>query len=521
MSNKAMSKTTFEMTSAAESKGLQGGSLWSAAIMLAMANFLAVLDMSIANVSVPNIAGGLAVSSSQGTWVITSYAVAEAIVVPLSGWLVGRFGTVRVFVSAILGFGVCSALCGLAPSLGFLVAFRVLQGVAGGPLMPLSQTLLLQIFPKKLQPVGTTIWAMTTIVGPILGPILGGVLCDHLGWPSIFWVNVPIALVCAPVVWRMIKAYETPIRRARVDGVGLGLLIIWVGALQIVLDLGKDHDWFSSTMIVTLTLIALIGFAAFLIWELTDREPIVSLRVFRHRGFGSSMITLALTMGAFFATNVLTPLWLQNSMGYTATWAGYAAAALGVSALIAAPIAGQLSTRVDPRILVFAGTLWIAIVAFIRSGGDSQMTFGQIALWVFMMGAGLPFFFLPLTSAALGSVETEEIAAAAGLLNFIRTFAGAVGTSVVNTVWENDIARNHAHLAGVLNDSAGTVAGFVQGGMSRAQAVSQLDQIVNGQATMLATNQVFIGCAIVLVLAACAIWLSPKPNPVADTSAVH
>ena len=245
--------------SASEQKGLTGGSLWSAAILLAVANFLAVLDTSIANVSVPNISGGLAASTSEGTWVITSYAVAEAIIVPLTGWLVSRFGMVRVFVTAMAAFGVCSALCGLATSMSMLVAFRVLQGLAGGPLMPLSQTLLLQIFPKKQQPVATTLWAMTTIVAPILGPILGGILCDSVGWPSIFWVNVPIALLCAPMVWRMIHSYETPTRRTRVDGVGLSLLIIWVGALQMMLDLGKDHDWFSSNMIVALVVIAVIG----------------------------------------------------------------------------------------------------------------------------------------------------------------------------------------------------------------------------------------------------------------------
>jgi DHA2 family multidrug resistance protein len=502
-------------------KGLAGASLWSAAILLAVANFLAVLDMSIANVSVPNIAGGLAASTSEGTWIITSYAVAEAIIVPLTGWLVGRFGTVRVFVTSIAAFGVCSALCGLANSLGLLVAFRVLQGLAGGPLMPLSQTLLLQIFPKKQQPVAITIWAMTTIVAPILGPIFGGILCDNVGWPSIFWVNVPVALICAPIIWRMIRSYETPTRVTKVDGVGLSLLVVWVGALQLVLDLGKDRDWFSSPSIVMLTTVAVIGFVAFLIWELTEKEPIVSLRVFRHRGFSMSMITLALAFGAFFASNVLTPLWLQTGMGYTATMAGYATAGLGLTALFAAPVAGKLSARVDPRLLVFAGVLWLGIFTFLRTGGTSDMTFGQVLFSVMIMGFGMPFFFLPLTSAALGSVDPSEVAAAAGLQNFIRTVAGAFGTSIVNTVWENGVTRNHAELANVLNDTTGAINGLTQGGMSHGQAIGSINQIVNGQAIMLSTNQVFMGCAVAFLIAACAIWLSPKPKHAADTSAVH
>jgi len=502
-------------------KQLAGGTLWLTAILLAVANFLAVLDTSIANVSVANIAGGLGSSNSEGTWVITSYAVAEAIIVPLTGWLVSRFGTVRVFLTAMLMFGVCSALCGLAWSMNALVAFRVLQGMAGGPLMPLSQTLLMQIFPKRLQPTAMTLWAMTTLAAPIAGPILGGILCDNVGWPSIFWVNVPIAAAAPLILWRLIRGYETQTQRVRVDGVGLALLVVWVGALQIVLDLGKDHDWFSSNLIVILSLIAVIGFVAFLIWELTEKNPIVRLAVFRHRGFSTAMITLALAFGAFFAGNVLTPLWLQSLMGYTATWAGYATAGFGVAALLMAPVAGKLTTRMDPRWLVFAGISWLALISLYRTTADADMTFGQIAFQVSLMGFGLSLFFLPLTSASLGSVEPDEIAAAAGLQNFVRTLAGAVGTSLVNTIWENDTTRNHAELAGILNDATNTLDTYVRNGLSDNQALHSLENLVNGQAIMLATNHVFLGCAAAFAVAACAIWLSPRPRYVADTSAAH
>jgi DHA2 family multidrug resistance protein len=511
---------------ASESGGLaaapmKGAALWSAAFLLAAANFLAVLDMTIVNVSVPNIAGGLAVPPNEGTWVITSYSVAEAIIVPLTGWLAARFGAVRVFALSILGFGVFSALCGLAPTLDLLVLLRVLQGLAGGTLMPLSQTLLMQIFPKRQQPVAMTIWSMTTLVAPVLGPVLGGLLCNNFDWPSIFWVNVPIALIAGPIVWRMLRGQEPATRREPIDGVGLGLLVVWVGALQIVLDTGKDHDWFASTRITLLALLAVLGFAAFLIWELTCRDPVVSLRVFRHRGFSASMVNLALAMGAFFAVNVLTPLWLQEQMGYTATWAGYASAGFGIAAMVAAPIAAGLAQRFDARRLISVGVLWLAAMTLLRSAGTAQMTFAQVAWPVFLTGFGLPFFFIPLMTTALGSVESGELAAAAGQLNFIRSLSGAIATSIVTTVWENDAIRSHAKLVGVMHGVRHTVHTLTRHGFSPAEAASVIDQALRAQAMMIATNRVFFFCGLTLVIAACAIWLSPKPVGAVDMSAVH
>ena len=264
-------------------KPLQGATLWLAAVMLAMANFIAVLDMTIANVSMASIAGSLGISSSQGTWVITSYSVAEAIIVPLTGWLAGRFGTVRVFTLAMSLFGVFSALCGFSASLEMLVFGRIMQGLSGGCLMPLSQTLLMQIFPKERAPAAMALWAMTTLVAPVLGPILGGSICDNLSWPFIFFINVPIALGCAPLIVRMLGRYETAKSKSPIDLVGLVLLVVFVGSLQVMLDLGKDHDWFESVEIRALAAIAIVGFVAFLFWELTDSNPVVDLRVFCHR----------------------------------------------------------------------------------------------------------------------------------------------------------------------------------------------------------------------------------------------
>src|SRR5258708_1428057 len=224
----------------AEPAPLKGAALMLAGFLLAVGNFMVVLDMTIANVSVPNIAGGLAVSPSQGTWVITSYSVAEAIVVPLTGWLAARFGAVRVFVFGMLGFGVFSALCGLAPSLGFLVLFRVMQGVCGGPIMPMSQTLMMRVFPPQQRSQALGLWSMTTVVAPIAGPILGGVLCDNAGWPWVFYINVPVAAVCGFFAWRTLRSQETPTERRRIDFVRLGLLVTFVGALPIILHKGTQ-----------------------------------------------------------------------------------------------------------------------------------------------------------------------------------------------------------------------------------------------------------------------------------------
>ena len=501
---------------------LTGMTLWLCGILLALANFVAILDVSIANVSVPNIAGALSASNSQGLWVITSYAVAEAISVPLTGWLAARFGTVRVFSVALIGFGIASFLCGISPTLEILVVARILQGFCGGPLMPLSQTLLLTIFPKKLQPAAMAIWAITTLIAPVAGPVLGGTLCDNFGWGSIFLVNVPVAIGAGFLVWRFLFSQETQTVKARVDVVGLLLLILWVGSLQIMLDLGKENDWFESPFIIGLALLALVGFIAFLIWELTDANPIVDLRIFRHRGFTLAMVCLALMIGSFFAINVIAPLWMQTNLGWNATWAGNATGMIGILAIFAAPIASQLTTKVDPRKLIFCGVMWLAFITFMRSHGTTGMSFGQITTWIFLAGAGMPFFFMPLISISMSSVNPSEMASASGLQNFIRTMAGAVATSFVATAWENAANANHAKLADHMNGNASqAIAGLTGGGMPPAAALGTVDNLVQGQAVMLATNEIFMGASIVFVCCAFLAWTLPKPKGAVDLSSVH
>ncbi|BBU70035.1 DHA2 family efflux MFS transporter permease subunit [Fluviibacter phosphoraccumulans] len=502
-------------------KPLSGWQLWAAAMFLSMANLIAILDMTIANVSVLTIAGGLAVTPTQGTWVITSYAVAEAITVPLTGWFTQRYGSVKVFVIAMAAFGLCSALAGLSTSLGFLVFARVLQGMAGGPLMPLSQTLLLRIFPKEKAGAATGIWAMTTLVGPVLGPILGGWICDNYSWPWIFLINLPIAGACAYICWKILRRYETKIVRNPIDVIGFVLLIIWVGALQIMLDEGKNLDWFSSNIIVSLAVIAVVGFVAFLIWEFTEEHPIVDLRVFRHRGFSAAVLTISLTFAGFFAANVLTPLWLQSFMAYTATDAGMTTAWIGITAFFTAPMVAAMSMKMDPRKLVFVGVLWLGVITLYRTVATTDMSYWDIAMPLMLLGLGMPFFFIPSTAAALASVDEAETNSAAGLMNFMRTLSGAIATSMVTSYWEDEITRNRAELVGVIDPAQITHNQLIEQGLSEFQAMAVLERMVTEQSVMLATNELMLVVALMLIFSAFVIWLVPKPTRTIDPSASH
>jgi DHA2 family multidrug resistance protein len=491
---------------------LTGGALLLAGFVLAMSNFMVVLDTSIANVSIPNIAGGLAVSSNEGTWVITSYQVAEAITVPLTGWLAQRFGAVKVYVTGIALFGLFSALCGLAPSLSVLVFCRIMQGLAGGPIMPMSQTLLLRVFPPQQAPQAIGIWSMTTVVGPIAGPLLGGFLSDGFGWPWVFYVNVPVAIFCAVFAWRILAKHENAIRKLPIDGVGLGLLVVFVGAMQIALDKGRELDWLNSPTIVGLMITAAIGFVCFLIWELTAENPIVNLRVFRHRAFATATVTMALTFGSFFAGIVIIPLWLQTNMGYTATWAGYATAFNGVLAVVMSPIVAQLVRKFDPRALVCFGVSWLACVMLWRTTFASNISFGLMIWPQLAQGFAMPFFFIPLMALGTGALAPDEVASGAGLINFMRTTAGAFGTSIATTVWEDGAARAHANLAGEVNNPSTVLNQIGALGLSSGQALQQLDMLVQSQAVMLATNRIFVSIAAMMLIAAASIWLAPKPK---------
>jgi len=520
------------MASAAQSPGAAAGGeeqttftgarLVLAGFVLAMANFIVVLDTTIANVSVPHIAGGLAVSTSSGTWVITSYAVAEAICVPLTGWLANRFGTLRVFLVSLIGFGVFSALCGISNSLSMLVVFRLGQGFAGGPLMPLTQTLLLRIFPKESHSKAMALWAMTVVVAPIAGPILGGYISDNWSWPWIFFINLPIIAVIFFATATLMRGTETPTQKLPIDRIGLILLVIWVGAFQMMLDLGGGEDWFSSEKIVALALIAAIFFAIFLIWELTEEHPIVDLKVFRHRGFTAATFSLMIAFGTYFASIVVIPQWLQTSLGYTATDAGYAMAFSGVFALLISPLVPRLMTKIDPRMLVFLGIAWIGVVAGLRAiWWSSESTFWTLALPQLLQGAGVALFIVPLTTISLGSVEPREVASAAGIANFGRTLAGAVATALITTLWSDLSRKDTAEMVANLNGSERVMGQLQAQGLSLEQARAALSQIVGQQGTALATTHLFAIAGVLLFVAAATIWLAPRPSRSAPPTVGH
>ena len=499
---------------------LSGRAMIAAGLVLSFANFMVLLDTTIANVSVPNIAGGLGVSANEGTWVITSYAVAEAITVPLTGWLAQRFGSVRTFVTAMVAFGICSALCGLAPSLGVLVLFRVMQGLAGGPMIPLSQTLLLRVFPKRLAGQAMGLWAMTTVVAPIAGPILGGTICDTYNWPWVFYINVPFAMICAFLAWRMVAGHETETRKLPVDFVGLVIMVIWIGALQIMLDKGEELDWFQSRVIVALLVVAVVGLIAFVIWELTDANPVVNLRVLASRGYSISLAVLCLCFGAYFAAVVIAPLWLQTNLGYTATWAGYAVAPAGVFAIFMSPVVGRLSGKVDPRILIFIGVMGLAATMFWRARFASNINFGSLVMPQFVQGIFVPLFFVPLFGLALGSLAPKDITSGAGLMSFARTMAGAFATSLATTRWADAARSNRVDLLNQL-DSSRALQQMRGASMSAGQSLGQLDGLVQGQSVMLATDQLFFAIGVLMVIAAFSIWLTPKPKGAGAGGGAH
>lgn len=509
------------MTETAQGDGrLTGGKLVLAAIVLGIANFMVVLDTTIANVSVSHISGSLGIAPSQGIWIITSYAVAEAICVPLTGWLAQRFGAVRTFMWGMIGFTAFSILCGSSTSLAMLIAARIGQGICGGPLMPLSQTLLMRIFGRGKSGTAMGIWSATTVIGPIMGPILGGIISDNAVWNWIFFINVPVGLFVAFGATRFLRGIDLPTSKVRLDVIGLIMLIIWVGSLQLILDLGREHDWFEYDLIVGLAIAAAVGFAMFVAWELTESQPVVNLRIFRYRGFTAAVMAQSIGFAAFFAAIIIIPQWLQQSLGYTATWAGYAMAFVGVGTFIMSPVVAKMTQRRDARMLASVGLLGLAFVALMRVGWTSGADFWTLATPQIVQGFFTAFFFIPLATLALGSVKPQEVASAAGLMTFLRTVGGAFGGSIGATIWDDQAVVARSEIAGKLNSSV-IEEQMRQTGMSMDQIRGSIVRIVDQEALALSTNHVFLVSAIVFATAAAIVWLAPRPAAAPPAGAAH
>jgi MFS transporter, DHA2 family, multidrug resistance protein len=501
-------------------RSLTPGRRFLAGMVLAVSNFMIVLDLTIANVSVPHIAGDLGITLAQGTWIITSYAVAEAVCVPLTGWLAARFGVVRMFILAMIGFGLFSLLCGMSVTLGMLVACRIGQGICGAPVMPMSQTLMLRVFPPDKRGAAIGVWAMTTLLGPAMGPIIGGWISDSFTWHWIFLLNVPIAMLCVFFAWTLLREVETETVRLPIDKVGMILLVFWIGCLQLMLDLGRDHAWFDDWRIVALGIGAGVGFLVFLIWELTERHPAVDLRIFRHRGFTFGVLTLALSFGAYFASIVVVPQWLQTSLGYTATDAGILNAMSAMSAIVVAPIAAKLMDRMDARIMISASVAWLGLMTLVRAGWTSGIDFWAMAVPQILQGFALPFFIVPLTALSLGAVPPDETPGAAGLQNFVRTMAIAIATSLALTVWGDAQRMAQTDVAGSLNP-ADTLDKLNRLGLDLEQGRRVIAGVAGNEATMLAVNHTVYVTVVVLFVAAAIVWFSPRPGSSADMGRLH
>ncbi|MBK9132829.1 MAG: DHA2 family efflux MFS transporter permease subunit [Betaproteobacteria bacterium] len=497
---------------------LTGTTLALGTLSLSLATFMNVLDSTIANVSIPAIAGDMGVSPTQGTWVITSFGVANAVSVPLTGWLTQRFGAVRLFTTSVVLFVLASWLCGFAPTLEWLVFFRVLQGLVAGPMMPLSQTLLMSSYPPARVGMALALWGMTTLVAPVAGPLLGGWITDNFSWPWIFYINVPVGLAAAALTWSIYRKRETPVRKLPIDTIGLALLVLWIGSLQLMLDLGKEYDWFAHPAIITLALVALVGFAFFLVWELTDKHPVVDLRLFARRNFGFGVATLSVAYGLFFGNVVLLPLWLQQWMGYDATAAGMALAPVGLLAIVLTPLVGRKVGQWDPRWMATFAFAMFALVMGQRAGFTPQSDFAHILVPTVLQGAAVAFFFIPLTTLSLAGIGPERLPAAAGLSNFVRMTAGAFGVSVSTTLWESRAQLHRAHLVERLGagDPAlqQALAALQAGGLDATQAMAQLSRLIDQQVFTRAANDIFLVSSWIFIGLTLAVWLMQRPSAV-------
>jgi DHA2 family multidrug resistance protein len=493
-------------------------------VAIAMASFMEILDMTIVNVSVPAISGSLGVITTEGTWAVSSYMLAAAVMQPLSGWIARRFGEVRTFITSVLLFMLFSAICGFATSLAMLVASRLIQGMVSGPMMSVAQAILLRNYPLEKRGLALGLWTMVIMIAPIFGPILGGWITDNLSWPWLFYINVPVAAFTALVSWPLLRHRESKKVKLPIDGVGLGLLIVGVGSLQFLLDNGNEKDWFSSPVIVAAALASLVAVCFLIPWELTDKHPVVDLHLFGRRNFRIGCITVGLSFFALSSINIVFPLWLQTTVGYTATWAGLTLAPLGLLGIVAAPFVGRFMNQLNLRMAASFAFCIFGLGIFWTSTLNETATFAQFVAPRVLQGIGLPFFFLPLNQILMSGVASSELASASGVSNFVRTMSGSFATAISVWIWNRRTDYHHVVLTEhITNASSGWIhfkAQLQAHGIVGAQASNFIDQLVSGQATTLAVNDVFYMMSLIFVLLVPMVWLA-KPPFGAKANATH
>ncbi len=435
------------MSGAATPEPLRGLPLALAATAVASASFMNTLDTTIAIVSVPTIAGNLAATPSQGSWVITSYGVCLAVILPLSGWITRRFGEVNTFTTSVLLFTATSWLCGIATSFNQLLLFRAMQGFAGGLLLPLSQSLLMRLFPVEKHGLALGIWALATMVAPVLGPVLGGFITDNWGWPWIFYINIPFGLLCTYLSWQLLRPYESLRLRQPVDGVGLVLLAVGVICFQLTMDRGHELDWLSATPIVVMLITSSVCFVLFLVWERDDPHPVVDLSLFRYRNFVVGTALNSIMYTTFIVSTVILPIWLQTGLGYTASWAGIMMSPTGLGPVLLMPLVGQYVSRWDARMAISLGGCILGLSFYLHTLISTQSPPWFFPLIRLCVGLTVPFAFMPILVVTLVGLPPDKLASATGVFNFVRMLSASLGTAVGITLWDERTIFHRSRLA--------------------------------------------------------------------------
>jgi MFS transporter, DHA2 family, multidrug resistance protein len=512
---------------------------WLIAVVVSLAAFMEVLDTSIANVALPHIAGNLGASNDESTWVLTSYLVANAIVLPISGWLVELFGRKRFFMLCIALFTFGSVFCAMAPSLGVLLVARVLQGAFGGGLQPMVQAILADSFPVERRGLAFSVYGVTAVCAPALGPTLGGWITDNYSWRWIFWINLPVGLLALALVLRLVQdpPYLSERHRSgmRVDYIGFALLVLGVGALQIMLDKGQQDDWFASRFITTLAVIAGVCLITLVIYEWFQREPLIDIRLFANRNFATANLMMFVVGANSFATTVLVPQFLQTLMGYTAQTAGMVLSVGALLLLVVMPIVGRLITVFQTRYLVAFGWVLLAGTMYLSTQQlDLAVSFQSVTWLRVLQYLPIPFVFIPTTTAAYIGVPAEKSNTVAGLVNFTRNIGSGVGTSIVTTLIARQSQFHQVHLVSrlapdnpsfqaQLSDMVHRLAAAGLGTWeAQRQAYARFYAMVQAQAQALAYIDTFWLLAIgAVVMFALAFVLEPNDPRAGGRVSVH
>ncbi|HTB64262.1 MAG TPA: DHA2 family efflux MFS transporter permease subunit [Opitutales bacterium] len=409
---------------------------WWIALAVMLATFMEVLDTAIANVALPHIAGSLSAGLDEATWVVTSYLVSNAIVLPASAWFSRYFGRKKFLITCIGIFTISSFLCGIAPTLGLLIGARILQGAGGGALQPLAQAIMLESFPPAKRGMAMAVYAMGVIVAPIFGPIVGGWITDNYSWGWIFYINIPIGLLAIFLINRYVFDPEhiTHSKPGRIDAIGFGLMAVGLAALQIILDKGQEDDWFAANWICVTSLICAVTLTTFVFWELKQAHPIVDLRIFRNRNFTVGTILIVVVGVVVYVPTTLLPQYLQGLMGYTAQQSGAAQCSRGLGVLLLTFVAGYLTGKIDSRKLIFTGFMICGVAVFWVSKLNLDISMASIIWPNFMLGLGMALVFVPLTTTTMGMLRNSQMGNATGLYSLMRNLGASVGISLMTTL---------------------------------------------------------------------------------------